>query len=102
MTGRPPRSPLFPYTTLSRSAPPQNAPLGSAKRKSQPPVALAAADSGPAGSYLPQSGQTFLQVAAGGRNEADGIADVLNKKGDRKSTRLNSSHLVNRNAAFCL
>jgi cell division protein FtsN len=59
--------------------PPQDTPLGSPKRK--PPAASPAAESSPAGGYLPQSGQTFLQVAAVGRNEADGIADVLNKKG---------------------
>ena len=64
---------------VAEAAPQQDAPLGSTKRK--PAVAPAAADSGPAGGYLPQSGQTFLQVAAVGRNEADGIADVLNKKG---------------------
>jgi cell division septation protein DedD len=55
-----------------------DAPLGSVKRK---PAAAPVAESDPAGGYLPQSGQTFLQVVAVGRNEADGIADVLNKKG---------------------
>jgi cell division septation protein DedD len=59
-------------TPVAESAPPQEAPLGSPKRK--------AAESGPA-SYLPHTGQTFLQVAAVGRNESDAIADVLNKKG---------------------
>jgi cell division septation protein DedD len=52
--------------------------LGSPKRK---PAAAPAPENNPAGGYLPQSGQTFLQVAAVGRNESDGIADVLNKKG---------------------
>jgi cell division septation protein DedD len=65
-------------THAADSAPPQDAPLGSPKRKAAaPPAAL---ESGPA-SYLPHTGQTFLQVAAVGRNESDAIADVLNKKG---------------------
>lgn len=42
--------------------------------------AATATESG-AASYLPQTGQTFLQVAAVGRTESDAIADVLNKKG---------------------
>lgn len=63
---------------VAEAAPQQDAPLGSTKRK---PAAAPMAESSPASGYLPQSGQTFLQVAAVGRNEADGIADVLNKKG---------------------
>jgi cell division septation protein DedD len=63
---------------VAEPASPQDPPLGSTKRKlAATPVP---AESSPGG-YLPQSGQTFLQVAAVGRNEADGIADVLNKKG---------------------
>ncbi len=37
----------------------------------------------PATSVVPHSGQTFLQVAAVGRNEAEAVADVLHKKGFR-------------------
>jgi cell division septation protein DedD len=38
----------------------------------------------PAGnSLVPHSGQTFLQVAAVGRDEAEAVADVLHKKGFR-------------------
>ncbi|MGI8959802.1 MAG: SPOR domain-containing protein [Bryobacteraceae bacterium] len=33
--------------------------------------------------FAPERGQTFLQVAAVGRDEAQGIADVLHKKGFR-------------------
>lgn len=66
---------------VAETSPPQDAPLGSPKRK---PAAAPTADSGPADSgYTPQTGQIFLQVAAVGRNEADAIADVLNKKGFR-------------------
>jgi cell division septation protein DedD len=65
-------------THVAESAPPQAAPLGSPKRKT---TVTAAVEDAPAGSYLPHTGQTFLQVAAVGRNESDAISDVLNKKG---------------------
>lgn len=62
-------------------------PLGSPNRKtfkqheasteSEPPAAPAA------NSFAPGIGQTFLQVAAVGRDEAEAIADVLHKKGFR-------------------
>src|SRR3989454_9328427 len=63
MIRRPPRSTLFPYTTLFRSRPRPAAP-GSASRSRS------------------------VSSRAGG--------------GDRKSTRLNSSHLVISYAVFCL
>src|SRR5256885_11866344 len=62
MIRRPPRSTLFPYTTLFRSAYPNR-------------------DDGPNG-YHTWGGNTPIQ--------------------DRKSTRLNSSHLVISYAVFCL
>ena len=77
-TPEPANSPRKTNSHVAEAAPQQDAPLGSPKRK---PAAVPAAENNPAGGYLPQSGQTFLQVAAVGRNEADGIADVLNKKG---------------------
>src|SRR6476661_6553778 len=73
------RSPRKMMSHAAEVTPQQDTPLGSPKRK--PSAASPAAESSPASGYLPQSGQTFLQVAAVGRNEADGIADVLNKKG---------------------
>jgi cell division septation protein DedD len=36
--------------------------------------------SGPTETFVPQSGQSFLQVAAVGRDEAEAIADVLRRK----------------------
>src|SRR2546426_6292117 len=87
MIRRPPRSTLFPYTTLFRSRRSLRHRLGTA---GVPPPAWARATPrarryAPAG--LPRLGSTFPPRAAGG---------------DRKSTRLNSSHLVISYAVFCL
>src|SRR3712207_6880915 len=74
MIRRPPRSTLFPYTTLFRSM--------------QLAVGVGAGD-------LPQEAQELLvavpRLAAGG-----------DRAGDRKSTRLNSSHANISYAVFCL
>ena len=61
-------------------------PLGSSSKRAKvtkPVVATApsAAESASVNNYSPASGQTFLQVAAVGRDEAQAIADVLHKKG---------------------
>src|SRR5690349_23792878 len=72
----PPRSTLFPYTTLFRSRPPRQQPAVPGGR---PHVRRR-----PAG-------------AAGVRQAGDGRAAV-----DRKSTRLNSSHVEISYAVFCL
>src|SRR3989454_9293662 len=75
MIRRPPRSTLFPYTTLFRST-------------SFTGTVTVALGSNPAGGSL--SG-TKNQTAG------SGVASL-----DRKSTRLNSSHLVISYAVFCL
>src|SRR2546430_9917858 len=66
MIRRPPRSTLFPYTTLFRSLRPRR--IGGQPAREPPDGSL-----------------------AGGQN-----------RGDRKSTRLNSSHSQNSYAVFCL
>src|SRR5256885_5082906 len=77
MIRRPPRSTLFPYTTLFRSV-------------------IAYALPQPDGSLL---GDVYICPAvAGSREELVRLA----VHGDRKSTRLNSSHLVISYAVFCL
>lgn len=43
----------------------------------------AVSESAGARKFAPQAGQTFLQVAAVGRSEADMLSDVLNRKGFR-------------------
>src|SRR2546426_6632153 len=77
MTRRPPRSTLFPYTTLFRS----QSGLGDG-----PEVhALLRPDAGRAHPGLHK-----------------GLPDRVDQVRDRKSTRLNSSHLVISYAVFCL
>src|SRR2546426_3554131 len=75
MIRRPPRSTLFPYTTLFRSIPAAH-PQPAQRRVAH---------------QLPLQPQTNRS-----RNE-----DVV-ERSDRKSTRLNSSHLVISYAVFCL
>src|SRR5256885_5540909 len=72
MIRRPPRSTLFPYTTLFRSVY-----LGH-------------------GGHL-VLGEAHVHVEGVGHDAHDHVADA-----DRKSTRLNSSHLVISYAVFCL
>src|SRR2546426_5313113 len=79
MIRRPPRSTLFPYTTLFRSLAARGAPV-------------AVFD------LLPDGGkETLGEIEARG-----GRARFLQGDADRKSTRLNSSHLVISYAVFCL
>src|SRR5256885_8999791 len=79
MIRRPPRSTLFPYTTLFRSG------LDGRERR---------------GAVTP--GAVAPQHLAGGRIERVGVSTSIPPVEDRKSTRLNSSHLVISYAVFCL
>src|SRR2546426_6997230 len=76
MIRRPPRSTLFPYTTLFRSG--RSRRLVAADGREQPVQALA--ELGP----------------------LRGSPERSQRREDRKSTRLNSSHLVISYAVFCL
>src|SRR5258708_23329867 len=79
MIRRPPRSTLFPYTTLFRSE------RGSGRSACRPAVAL-----------------MFIDDAHGLHERvADGRSDET-ETSDRKSTRLNSSHQIISYAVFCL
>src|SRR5438034_7391228 len=92
MLRRPPRSTLFPYTTLFRSA---MAPWGGRQKTvGTNPWSIAA----PAGRHSPM----VLDIANTG--VARGKIYLAKQKGvpDRKSTRLNSSHTVISYAVFCL
>src|SRR5256885_6516192 len=89
MIRRPPRSTLFPYTTLFRSRGsdvPDRTPVQ--RQRSQRPSSLAwlePVQGTPARSRPPRDPRSPLRT-----------------RGDRKSTRLNSSHLVISYAVFCL
>src|SRR5207253_9114253 len=87
---RPPSSTLFPYTTLFRSSRPVPA------RRD----AHAGADAGRAGRHpLARAGRAILDLA--GRGDETAAALLLDRP-DRKSTRLNSSHVAISYAVFCL
>src|SRR5256885_11545733 len=89
MIRRPPRSTLFPYTTLFRSA--QLARgiqvLGTTIHAQANPHTVVT------GSPIDQGALEPLRTQG---------VDHLGPEGDRKSTRLNSSHLVISYAVFCL
>src|SRR3712207_7385200 len=84
MIRRPPRSTLFPYTTLFRSGPPQ----------AQPPR-------GALGRQRHLDRRAALAV--GFRRPSEALRGLrLGEPPDRKSTRLNSSHANISYAVFCL
>src|SRR5256885_12829180 len=86
MIRRPPRSTLFPYTTLFRST------LGNHTFRRDG-----------IGDYLAKSDRVIRPANAGALTPGRGLAVVEARNGaDRKSTRLNSSHLVISYAVFCL
>src|SRR5256885_3855870 len=90
MIRRPPRSTLFPYTTLFRSLGTRDV-AGRGALDVQPRRQRAGID-------RPHHGLVvFLQ-----RQLQRTVAAELRAAGDRKSTRLNSSHLVISYAVFCL
>src|SRR3712207_7987118 len=91
MIRRPPRSTLFPYTTLFRSA---LDPLGRERRGG---LAL-----GPLGLGLGGPGLDGLGLGLLGILLLRGILLGAGPGGDRKSTRLNSSHANISYAVFCL
>src|SRR2546426_4868686 len=83
MIRRPPRSTLFPYTTLFRST--------SAARAQETPLSTVDEEC------------TAIAYASDGRIAlGDPSVGGVSDGGDRKSTRLNSSHLVISYAVFCL
>src|SRR2546426_7582167 len=83
MIRRPPRSTLFPYTTLFRSLT-SSAKPGHARKATDPNVGC------------------IIGKALEPLNGGTGYVAVFVNIQDRKSTRLNSSHLVISYAVFCL
>src|SRR3712207_7301524 len=88
MIRRPPRSTLFPYTTLFRSRDPQSHHV---------PFSLAEGGLARARCDEHIEGSAF-------RVRSDGVPDIedCSRRRDRKSTRLNSSHANISYAVFCL
>src|SRR3712207_7310911 len=92
MIRRPPRSTLFPYTTLFRSEPGGLGPQGVV---------------GPAEVAVGQQGSVQRRVLAGQlavqlRHAQRPVPVAVEPAPDRKSTRLNSSHANISYAVFCL
>src|SRR5258708_21290326 len=87
MIRRPPRSTLFPYTTLFRSG------TGTVNA-----ITDTTADESP--SFAPNSRLIVYATLQQGRESL--MTTTLDGKIDRKSTRLNSSHQIISYAVFCL
>src|SRR2546422_7873502 len=85
MIRRPPRSTLFPYTTLFRSA-------SSARESTRPSCT----------SSSWRSGTYCRQIGSPGDVMSSTMAGEMRNSKDRKSTRLNSSHGYISYAVFCL
>src|SRR2546427_8886727 len=83
MIRRPPRSTLFPYTTLFRSPP-------DCPRREDTPLARA------------DRAELDLRTLKRSAHEGHASSRNLGRQGDRKSTRLNSSHSQISYAVFCL
>src|SRR5256885_10043848 len=92
MIRRPPRSTLFPYTTLFRSAWPRITASG---------VRSSCTTSARKDRRCSSLDLSRADIALNAR-ATDRSSGVQRDVGDRKSTRLNSSHLVISYAVFCL
>src|SRR2546426_5905150 len=95
MIRRPPRSTLFPYTTLFRSRLSRR----TSARQGGEECEQARLERFGALAMWPVAGALGDQYLAGSVEELAGAGEELR---DRKSTRLNSSHLVISYAVFCL
>src|SRR2546430_16385295 len=104
MIRRPPRSPLFPYTPLSRFWPaPAIASLVAARAYAQGPVTITGKVTSDAGLPLGQVEVALPTLGLGALSKDDGSYTlVVPGARDRKSTRLNSSHSQISYAVFCL
>src|SRR3989454_6913684 len=87
MIRRPPRSTLFPYTTLFRSH--------RTRERVEVTRTGVARQRGPGGKRLARRGDRGIHILLARLRDA-------RQSRDRKSTRLNSSHLVISYAVFCL
>src|SRR5438874_8812532 len=90
MIPRPPRSTLFPYTTLFRSA---------TGRRLGRKIGFPTVNVDPHNELFPGSG---VYVTTSRFESFDRCFESVTNIGDRKSTRLNSSHVEISYAVFCL
>src|SRR2546429_6181466 len=98
MIRRPPRSTLFPYTTLFRSVTDFNIIIKALKfKKIELEDMRAVAEGCPACKEVGATASGSVHARYGNKEVAD-----VNFYGDRKSTRLNSSHGYISYAVFCL
>src|SRR3712207_7632238 len=101
MIRRPPRSTLFPYTTLFRSLGVVHAAPVGHEDAAEPPLLLEEVDAEPAvGGHL-----HAVRRVVGAHDGADARLRhrrLERRQVDRKSTRLNSSHANISYAVFCL
>src|SRR5256885_13178294 len=94
MIRRPPRSPLFPYTTLSRS----EAVHVENRHAAAPPDGTSRVEPLDHAGIRQQGRKELARQRQ--RMQAQPVSGLVAE--DRKSTRLNSSHLVISYAVFCL
>src|SRR3712207_8112066 len=98
MIRRPPRSTLFPYTTLFRSPGPRRRSRADHPASGPSPAVLASPASWADGPEAEEAGMSRERARI---IEEDGVVAVVRLE-DRKSTRLNSSHANIAYAVFCL
>src|SRR3712207_8173880 len=98
MIRRPPRSTLFPYTTLFRSAAPPSLLHHFAPRRASG-IAARSEQLGAGGARAVRAADDQSRAAVACARDT---ARVVAEEQDRKSTRLNSSHANISYAVFCL
>src|SRR3712207_7669018 len=96
MIRRPPRSTLFPYTTLFRSKIAGSMVFKEAARKADPALLE------PLMAVEVVTPEDYMGDVIGDLNSRRGIIQAMEERSDRKSTRLNSSHANISYAVFCL
>src|SRR5256885_11604216 len=102
MIRRPPRSTLFPYTTLFRSGASSDRLAADGYKAMAAYLTQLVPTNAPFDRYAQGHGEALSPAARRGLKLFLGEAGCITcHDGDRKSTRLNSSHLVISYAVFC-
>src|SRR2546430_10475230 len=102
MIGRPPRSTLFPYTTLSRSITPVRDSADARDRQAHIGIRGATLDHIQRNRLHGRTAITAMRAQASHERLGDETIEIDLRNADRKSTRLNSSHSPISYAVFCL